>query len=57
MFNLVLQVIQTLFSDFTALKPYYFKPKAADIDYNIRYTRNTFISASRAVADYLLSIR
>eukprot|EP00794_Sanderia_malayensis_P007174 gene7174-7980_t len=39
-----------------SLKPYYFKPAAVDIDYNVRYTRNTFISASRAVSDYLLRL-
>ena len=55
-------VLQILFSTwvlfvFSALKPYYFKPAAVNIDYNIQYTRNTFISPSRAISDYLLSVR
>lgn len=43
-------------SDEESLKPYYFKPAAVNIDYNIQYTRNTFISPSRAISDYLLSV-
>eukprot|EP00795_Rhopilema_esculentum_P000261 gene261-9909_t len=38
-----------------SLKPYYYKPTALDVDYNVHYTRNTFISSSRAISDYLLS--
>ena len=45
------------FLSLIALKPYYFKPAAVDIDYNVHYTRNTFISASRAVSDYFLTLR
>ena len=41
----------------SALKPYYYKPTALDVDYNVHYTRNTFISTSRAISDYLLSLR
>ena len=37
--------------------PFYFKPSrmVQDIDYNMVYTKNTFISASRALSDYLIT--
>lgn len=38
-------------------KPYYHKPgNAAVTDYNVIYTKNTIISASRALSDYLLTL-
>lgn len=43
-----------IFDDF-AEKPYYYKP-SSNIDYNFVYTKNTIISASRALSDYLLTV-
>ncbi|XP_012566700.1 proton-coupled zinc antiporter SLC30A9, mitochondrial isoform X1 [Hydra vulgaris] len=40
--------------DKSSEKPFYHKPRK--IDYNIIYTKNTSISASRAISDYLLTI-
>ena len=53
----VSSMIVNYFISSSALKPYYFKPTAVDIDYNVRYSRNTFISASRAISDYFLTLR
>jgi len=36
-------------------RPYYHKP-LRQIDYNVIYTKNTIISASRALSDYLLTV-
>jgi len=36
--------------------PFYYNPRARNVDYNIIYTKNTFISTSRALSDYLLTI-
>lgn len=45
------------FIDFSLLdeEPFYYTPKARNVDYNVAYTKNTFISASRALSDYLLT--
>lgn len=39
----------------SAERPYYHKP-LRQIDYNVIYTKNTIISASRALSDYLLTV-
>ena len=35
----------------------YFKPEAVNIDFSRKYYENTFISATRAMSDYLLKPR
>ena len=49
--------IHDFFYSFEAERPYYHKPgKVAVTDYNVIYTKNTIISASRALSDYLLTL-
>jgi len=43
-----------LFSQYSE-KPFYYSPSAKSVDYNIIYTKNTFITASRAISDYLVT--
>ncbi|XP_057294314.1 proton-coupled zinc antiporter SLC30A9, mitochondrial-like [Hydractinia symbiolongicarpus] len=47
--------IKDVVFDSPSEQPFYYRPAASTIDYNVVYTKNTFISASRALSDYLLT--